>query len=332
MPDFEDGHTGGCHCGAIRYRTVRHHGNAWICNCHFCQHMTGGPFLVEHCFTRDEVEVTRGAPATYTHISSGSGKEVYLHFCDRCGSHLFLTLERWPETRNIFTTTLDDTGAVGYGPDTLRYLFLDAAQSATIIPVGFEAFEGHAEPADGSGPRRHVFDTAFMATPSDPGTGPHTGGCLCGDLRYVVDGPLDDVVICHCRSCQMALGSGENHEILVDPQRFRVTRGKARRYRHAGGSGQALDRRFCGRCGTALWLTGARFSEIGLFRGTLDRPNRVAVNATTAIQICLDEALPSAMVRAGIAAYPQHRRAPDGTIQAPRFYDRPWRIGDGPPA
>lgn len=332
MPNFQHGHSGGCLCGAIRYRTVPHASNAWICNCHFCQRMTGGPFLVEHCFTRDEIDVTRGTPAIYTHVSAGSGKEVYVHFCAACGSHLFLTLERWPETKNIFTTTLDDPAEVGYGPETLRYLFLETAQSGTVTPAGFEAFDGHADPADGSPAQIHVFAAPRICDAGDTTTtGPHTGGCLCGDVRYEVDGPLDDVVICHCRSCQMALGSGENHEILVDPSRFRLTRGEPRHYRHAGGSGKALDRRFCGRCGTALFLTGERFPQVGLFRGTLDRPNRVALNAETAIQICLDEALPSALVRAGIPAYAQHRRAPDGSINQGHTWARDWRIGDGAP-
>ena len=54
------GHTGGCKCGAIRYRTRLHTGNAYVCNCHFCQRMTGGPFLVEHCFSREDIEVLAG--------------------------------------------------------------------------------------------------------------------------------------------------------------------------------------------------------------------------------------------------------------------------------
>lgn len=330
MPDLEDGHSGGCLCGSIRYRTVRHESNAWICNCHFCQRATGGPFLVEHCFTRDEIAVTRGTPAIYTHVSAGSGKEVYLHFCADCGTHLFLTLQRWPDTMNIFTTTLDDPTEVGYGPETLRYLFLETAQSGTVIPAGFEAFEGHADPADGSPAQRHVFDLPHVHEGHDDTEGPHTGGCLCGDVRYEADGPLDDIVICHCRSCQVSLGAGENHEILIPRARFRLIRGAPRRYRYTGGSGKGLEKCFCGRCGTALWLTGERFSEVGLFRGTLDLPDRLTLTPETAIQIFLEEALPSAMVRAGLEAYAQHVRASDDTINPARVYDRSWRIGDGP--
>lgn len=242
MPEHLEGHIGGCHCGAIRYRTIPHTGNAYVCNCHFCQHMTGGPNLVEHCFTRDEVEIVEGTPAVYTHRSDGSGKEVYLHFCQDCGTHLYLTLERWPETLNIFTTTFDDPRELGFGPDQLRYLFLDSAQSGTITPAGFQAYDGHCDPADGSPAREYVFGAHRRNERNDAGDGPHLGGCLCGDVRFEAEGAPDFVVICHCRSCQKTLGSEMNFELLFDPSAFCVTEGETRVYRHNGGSGMMLEK------------------------------------------------------------------------------------------
>jgi len=328
MKDSENGHTGGCKCGSIRYRTAPHTGNAYICNCTFCQRMTGGPHLVEHCFARDEVEIVRGTPAVYTHRSDGSGKEVYLHFCPECGTHLYLTLERWPETLNIFTTTLDDPGEVGFGPDQLRYLFLGSAQSGTVTPAGYKAYDGHCDRADGTSAHEHIFEGHRVNATIDEGSGPHTGGCLCGEVQFAANGEPDFIVICHCRSCQRALGSEMNFELLFDPSRFRVTKGEPRIYRHSGGSGKMLEKRFCGTCGTSLYLTGERFTEVGVFRGALDRPNRVTVTPDSAIQICLDEALPSAVVLAGIESFHQHRRAPDGTINSGHTFAEPWRVGD----
>ena len=120
-----------------------------------------------------------------------------------------------------------------------------------------------------------------------------------------------------------------NFELLWNPSEFRVTSGKPSAYRYRGGSGKMLEKRFCANCGTSLWLTGDRFEEVGIFRGSLDRPNRIDVSPSTAIQIFLDEALPSGMVIAGIEAFARHRRAPDGSINTGRFYDYHWRIGDG---
>jgi hypothetical protein len=148
-------------------------------------------------------------------------------------------------------------------------------------------------------------------------------------VRYEADEQPEAVVICHCRSCQKSLGSGVNFELLWAPGKFRVTKGTPGVYRHAGGSGKILDRRFCAECGSALWLTGDRFEEIGVFRGSLDKPNRIDVSPATAIQIFLHEALPSGMVIAGIEAFAGHRRAPDGSINPGHVYEDHWRVGDG---
>ncbi len=329
MTDDHPGHSGGCKCGAIRYRTVPHVGNAFICNCHFCQRTTGGPFLVEHCFTKDEIDILSGTPKVYTHVSDGSGYEVYLHFCGDCGSHLFLTFQRWDESMNVFTTSFDAPGELGFDAGTLSYLFLASAQSGTITPRGFEAYDGHCDPADGTPAVEHVFDHHVLNSDKEEGTGPHTGGCLCGAVRYEANGQPEAVVLCHCRSCQQSLGAGVNFELLWAPEKFRVTKGTPEVFQHEGGSGKRLEKRFCGQCGTALWLTGERFRETGVFRGTLDRPNRIDVSPVTALQIFLSEALPSGMVIAGIESYAEHRRAPDGTINVGRIYDDHWRIGDG---
>jgi hypothetical protein len=32
------------------------------------------------------------------------------------------------------------------------------------------------------------------------------GGCDCGAVRFTVDGPVRDVIICHCGSCRAAAG------------------------------------------------------------------------------------------------------------------------------
>ena len=32
------------------------------------------------------------------------------------------------------------------------------------------------------------------------------GGCPCGAVRYSIDGPVRDVLVCHCDACQTATG------------------------------------------------------------------------------------------------------------------------------
>ena len=55
----------------------------------------------------------------------------------------------------------------------------------------------------------------------------YQGSCLCGDVRYRVDGELSEFGYCHCRSCRKASGSAYGANIGVqradlqidDPQR-----------------------------------------------------------------------------------------------------------------
>ena len=36
---------------------------------------------------------------------------------------------------------------------------------------------------------------------------PAEGGCLCGAIRYRVDGEVEDSAYCHCRTCQRQSGA-----------------------------------------------------------------------------------------------------------------------------
>jgi hypothetical protein len=88
-------HEGGCLCGDVRYQTTAAPLWATICHCTFCQRFTGSAFLVEPIFRREDVAFF-GAPRIYDHRSDGSDKRVSLIFCGRCGTTLYLDLERFP--------------------------------------------------------------------------------------------------------------------------------------------------------------------------------------------------------------------------------------------
>jgi hypothetical protein len=47
------------------------------------------------------------------------------------------------------------------------------------------------------------------------------GGCLCGAMRYEVDGPLTDVNNCHCSMCRRFHGAAFSTYAKVRPEHFR---------------------------------------------------------------------------------------------------------------
>ena len=79
------------------------------------------------------------------------------------------------------------------------------------------------------------------------------GSCLCGAVRFEVEGPLDRVAHCHCSMCQRAHGAAFATWAAVPEQRVRVTEGDAQLTRYR--SSQIGTRSFCRVCGSSLFCT-----------------------------------------------------------------------------
>lgn len=95
------------------------------------------------------------------------------------------------------------------------------------------------------------------------------GGCLCGGVRYEVEGPLAPVQLCHCGQCRKAQGSAFGANVPVATSAFRLTRGRdlLREYR----ASPPKRRVFCGTCGSPLFSQlDAAPETLRLRAGTLD--------------------------------------------------------------
>jgi hypothetical protein len=99
-------------------------------------------------------------------------------------------------------------------------------------------------------------------------SGRHSGGCLCGAVRYRVDGPLRPVVACHCRECRRQ--SGHYYAATQAPARAVEIEdaGTLTWYR----SSAEAERGFCGRCGAALFFRVEERDVLSILAGSLDAP------------------------------------------------------------
>lgn len=77
---------------------------------------------------------------------------------------------------------------------------------------------------------------------------PHTGGCLCGSIRYEVSGEPEAASICHCVSCRKSAGAQSVAWVVFPYGNFRIVSGSLAVYR----SSDHASRTFCGECGTTL--------------------------------------------------------------------------------
>lgn len=155
-----------------------------------------------------------------------------------------------------------------------------------------------------------------------------SGGCLCGDLRYSVEGEPEWVTTCYCRFCQSATGSDYMVEPLFPISSFRYTQGTPRIYDHrSGGSGKTIHVHFCGRCGTKVQLTFERFPEsCGVYAGTFDDPGWFKDDRSNAWQIFLSKARPGVIVRPGIESFQEHGMTNSGELLEPTIYHEPHVI------
>ena len=95
--------------------------------------------------------------------------------------------------------------------------------------------------------------------------GPATGGCLCGAVRFSIEGPLRDVTICHCAMCRRSTTSlGAYTACAPDAIRFAGT--KLRWYR----SSPVARRGFCSKCGSQLFWEPSHGGHLSVAFGSLD--------------------------------------------------------------
>ena len=145
-----EGLEGGCLCGQVRFRTTQAPLRTIACHCTFCQRVTGSSYFAESMFPMNAVVLNAGVLSSYAHISDGSKKKVFVHFCPHCGTTVSLTFERWPEIRGISRGCYDDPNAV----EVSSHIWTRSAQAGTALPEGVECFagarvtlEGQAEPS-----------------------------------------------------------------------------------------------------------------------------------------------------------------------------------------
>lgn len=105
----------------------------------------------------------------------------------------------------------------------------------------------------------------------------HTGGCLCGGVRYTLTAPLREIIACHCSQCRRTSG----HFVAatsVPTSALVLDRSDTLAWYV---SSAAAERGFCNRCGGNLFWrpTHAGATDISIMAGTIDPPTGVRIGA-----------------------------------------------------
>ncbi len=94
---------GGCHCGAVRFKTSAEPYWVGACYCIDCRKISGSPYTVFAAYNEGEVQILQGTPTSYS-----SSPKVVRSFCKECGSPFSYTYTESPDTYFIPVGVFDD--------------------------------------------------------------------------------------------------------------------------------------------------------------------------------------------------------------------------------
>jgi hypothetical protein len=94
------------------------------------------------------------------------------------------------------------------------------------------------------------------------------GSCLCGQVRFELDGGIELINNCHCSMCRKAHGAAFGSFLHAASQGYRWTAGKdlVTTYR----SSESNVRAFCGICGSNMPVLEDGDSHVTIPAGSLD--------------------------------------------------------------
>lgn len=102
----------------------------------------------------------------------------------------------------------------------------------------------------------------------------HKGSCLCGAVRFEVQGALASPSACHCTRCRKHTG---HYEAGTDVPRSAVTVTGEDKVTWFPSSGK-VRRGFCSICGSSLFFDITHVDRIGISMGVFDTPTHTALS------------------------------------------------------
>lgn len=128
--------TGGCYCGALRYKAEGKPMLKAQCHCRECQYITGGAPNLFMLMPPEGFAYTKGEPKRFTRTDIENA--VTREFCAACGTHILTRRQDMPQIV-LKIGTLDDPAA-GYGGPKIAIYAVDK-QPFHLIAEGVPVFD-----------------------------------------------------------------------------------------------------------------------------------------------------------------------------------------------
>lgn len=241
--------TGHCLCGAVHYEYQGNPSSLTVCHCGMCRRWHGSLGAYANG-SRAEYRIT-GADQIRWFKSSPDAERG---FCGRCGSKLFW---RSGAGMDVAAGTIDQPT----GLSTSAHIWVAHKGDYYAIdddaPQFAESSARGAAPINGDPRPQHAIDLPQRH-----------GQCLCGAIHLTVNGPMRDVVWCHCGQCLRWHGHFGGYT-ASHWENIAMTGENALVWYQ---SSDRARRGFCGQCGSNLFWEGAHRKHISISAGAFDLP------------------------------------------------------------
>lgn len=108
--------------------------------------------------------------------------------------------------------------------------------------------------------------------------GHFSGSCHCGKVAFEIDGPILNVVNCHCSICRKVNGGAFSTYLVVSDEVFKVKEGQDLLTRYA--MTEKADKNFCKICGAPVFNRNKLYSGVTVVPlGCLDDAAKFAPKA-----------------------------------------------------
>lgn len=99
----------------------------------------------------------------------------------------------------------------------------------------------------------------------------YTGSCLCGGVKFRIQGPLPPIQVCWCTQCRKAQGAPMATNMPIATSAFELTSGAGLLSAYESSPGK--KRVFCGRCGAPIFSERDIVPDVVRIRaGLIDQP------------------------------------------------------------
>lgn len=105
------------------------------------------------------------------------------------------------------------------------------------------------------------------------------GGCLCGGVRYEIQGEPVRFYHCHCSRCRRATGTGHASNLMVKLGSVTWEKGEELLHRYKVPEAERFTTAFCGTCGGQLPRVLPELNVAVIPAGSLDEAPSIAPQA-----------------------------------------------------